>query len=104
MDNNVITRSEHEEFSRRLDEEAKRLRARLDIVERTLSDMRTLTISVERLATNMESMLKEMDSQGKRLAKLEGRDGEKWRIIITNFIIAIVMLLVGLMVKGVVPD
>ncbi len=38
--------------------------------------------SVERLATSMESMLKEQERQGKRLETLENRDGEMWRKVV----------------------
>lgn len=38
--------------------------------------------SVEKLATSLQSMVKEQEKQGKRLEILEGRDGEKWRKVI----------------------
>lgn len=38
-----------------------------------------LASSVDKLATNMENMLKEQERQGKRLETLEGCDGEMWR-------------------------
>ena len=50
----LISRNEHEEFM-------------------------ALASSVDKLATNMENMLKEQERQGKRLETLEGCDGEMWR-------------------------
>lgn len=35
-----------------------------------------MNVSIERLAVNMENMLKEQLQQGKRLEQLEARDGE----------------------------
>ena len=43
----------------------------------------SLTASVEKLALNMENMLKEQEAQGNRLEALEDRDGEKWRTMIS---------------------
>lgn len=76
---NPITRAEHEEFRRRLEEENKRQDARIGILEDSVQQIGALATSVEKLALSMQSMLKEQEKQGKRLEVLEGRDGEKWR-------------------------
>ena len=75
----TITRAEHEEFCRRIDEENRRQNRRIELLEENEKHMRTLTAAVERMASNMESMLKEQERQGKRLETLESRDGEMWR-------------------------
>ncbi len=75
----AITRAEHEEFCRRIDEENRRQNRRIELLEEGEQRIATLTASVERLATSMESMLKEQERQGKRLETLESRDGEMWR-------------------------
>ncbi|MDE6917403.1 MAG: hypothetical protein K2P39_11480, partial [Lachnospiraceae bacterium] len=49
-----------------------------------------LTTSVEKLATNMESMLKEQEKQGERLGTLESRDGEMWRKVVSHVVTAVV--------------
>jgi len=88
-----ITRAEHEEFRRametenqRLADEDKRQNRRIDLVEENIRQIGALTTSVEKLAANMESMVKELEKQGKRLDVLEGRAGEKWRSI-TGYIV-----------------
>lgn len=78
----AITRAEHEEFCRRIDEENRRQNRRIELLEEGEQRIATLTASVERLATSMESMLKEQERQGKRLETLEGRDGEMWRKVV----------------------
>ena len=78
----VITRAEHEEFCRRIDEENRRQNRRIELLEEGEQRIATLTASVERLATSMESMLKEQERQGKRLETLESRDGEMWRKVV----------------------
>ncbi len=78
-----ITRVEHEEFARRMETENQRLEdennrqnRRLEALEENVREMSTLATSVEKLAINMEGMLKEQEKQGKRLETLESRDGE----------------------------
>ena len=90
-----ITRAEHDEFCRRLDEENKRQNRRLEIVEDTMRQIGALTTSVEKLAVNMESMLKEQEEQGARLKTLEGRDGEMWRKVLGYAITAVVGIVLG---------
>lgn len=90
-----ITRAEHEEFRRRLEEENKRQDKRIELLEQNVEKMGALTSSVEKLASNMESMLKEQEKQGKRLETLEGRDGEMWRKIVTYAVTAVISIVLG---------
>ena len=61
---NPITRAEHEEFRRRLEEENKRQDARIGILEDSVQQIGALATSVEKLALSMQSMLKEQEKQG----------------------------------------
>ena len=90
-----ITRAEHEEFRKRIEEENKRQNRRLEIVEDTMRQIGALTTSVEKLAVNMEGMLREQEEQSERLRTLEGRDGEKWRKVLGVIVTAIVSAVVG---------
>lgn len=92
---NPITRAEHEEFRRRMEEEHSRVNRRLEILEENTEKLNKLNTSIEKLAVNMESMLKEQVQQGKRLSVLENRDGEKWRSVVGYVITLIVGLAVG---------
>lgn len=69
-----ISREEHEEFKKRLDDENHRQNRRIEVLEESVRQMGVLTTSVEKLATNMENMAKEQEKQGKRLELLEVRD------------------------------
>lgn len=91
----AITRAEHEEFRKRLEEQNKRQDKRIELLEESVRDMGVLTTSVEKLATNIESMVKEQEKQGKRLEVLEGRDGEMWRKVVGYIATAIVGIIVG---------
>lgn len=90
-----ITRAEHEEFKLRLEEENRRQDKRIELLEQNVEKMGSLTTSVEKLATNMESMLREQEKQGKRLETLEGRDGEMWRKIVGHMVTVIVGIVLG---------
>lgn len=91
----TITRAEHEEFSKRLEEWDKRQDQRIELLEESVRDMSALTTSVEKLATNIEGMVKEQEKQGKRLEVLESRDGEMWRKVVGYIITAVVGIIIG---------
>lgn len=96
---NPVTREEHEEFRRRLEEENKRQDTRIGILEDSVRQIGALATSVEKLALSMQSMLKEQEKQGKRLEVLEGRDGEKWRKVMSYIATAIVGVVLGYLFK-----
>lgn len=75
----VISRKEHEEFVRRMEDEHKRVNHRLGDLEDTVRQIGELTASVEKLAISVESMAKSQNRQETRLEELEARDGEMWR-------------------------
>lgn len=100
MESEMITRAEHEEFARRMEDEHKRQAARIKILEENVREMRALTTSVEKLASNMENMVKEQEKQGARLEALEGRDGEKWRTVVSYVLTTIIGLVIGFVVNG----
>lgn len=92
---NPITRAEHEEFRRRMEEENKRQDKRISLLEASTEKLHSLNTSIEKLAANMESMLKEQLRQGKRLEVLENRDGEMWRKVVSHIITVSIGLIVG---------
>lgn len=86
----TISRKEHEEFARRIDEENHRQNSRLNALEETVRQISDLTASVKELAVNMNNMMTEQQKQGKRLEKIEGKDGEMWRTVVTHILTAII--------------
>ena len=100
METDYITRKEHEEFGRRFEEENHRQNERLSLIEKAVNDILiTMQTNVEKLALNMQNMLEEQRSQGKRLETLEKRDGEKWREVVKCAITALVGAVVGYFAK-----
>ena len=92
---NGITREEHEEFVRRIEDERKRTNHRLEDLEDGLRQIQDLTASVERLALSVESMAKSQSKHEERLEKLEGRDGEMWRKVTGYVVTAVIGIVVG---------
>ena len=91
----VISRQEHDEFVKRMQDEHKRLHYRVNEVEKKADVMVDLVRSVERLAAQMENMTEEQAEQGKRLETLENRDGEMWRKVTGYIVTAIIGIVVG---------
>lgn len=90
-----ISRAEHEEFSRRLEEENRRQDKRIELLEENVRELSQLTNTVGKLATSLESMVKEQEKQGKRLETLEGRDGEMWRKVAGYIVTAVIGIVLG---------
>ena len=95
MDDTTISRAEHEEFSKRIEEENHRQYRRIEILEKNMQQLAALTSSVEKLAYSIEGMVKEQESQGNRLERLESKDGEKWRSVSSYVITVIIGLVLG---------
>ena len=89
MNEEFVTKAEHTEFARRIEEEDKRQNARLAKLEESVEQIAELTVSVKELATNMGHMVREQESQGKKLDAIESRDGDKWRKAVSYVLTAI---------------
>ena len=91
----MISRKEHEEFARRMEDEHKRTSHRLAELEETVRQIGELTASVEKLAVSVESMAKSQTKQEARLEELEGRDGQRWRQVTGYVITAVIGIVIG---------
>lgn len=102
MENTPISRAEHEAFAQLMASENQRLRdedtrqnKRIDLLEENVKEISALATSVNKLATNMESMVKIQEQQGTRLSTLESRDGEMWRKVVGYIVTAVVGIVLG---------
>ncbi len=93
MDAVIAWRMESE--NKRLADENDRQNRRLDLLEESAREISALATSMEKLATNMEGMVKVQEQQGKRLETLESRDGELWRKVVGYVGTAIIGIVVG---------
>lgn len=90
-----ITRAEHEEFKKRLEEENRRQDRRIELLENQTREISALATSVEKLALSIDRMTKEQEQHSKRLEVLEGRDGELWRAVVKYAVTAAAGILAG---------
>ncbi len=78
---NYITRAEHTEYVKRMEDEHKRLHNRLVAVEDATKDMHELIKNVGIMATNMEHMVNEQRNQNERLERLEKTPINSWNTV-----------------------
>jgi hypothetical protein len=90
-----ITRAEHEEFRRRIEQEDHRQNRRIDLLENNVQQIGDIATSVEKMAVSLQSMVKEQEQQGKRLEALESRDGEMWRKVVGHVVTAVISIVIG---------
>ena len=94
-----ITRAEHEEFRRRMEEEHKRQNSRILSLEEQTATITDLVVSVKELAMSVKQMAEAQKVQGEKLERLEERDGEMWRKAIGYVVTAIIGIVIGFVFK-----
>lgn len=99
MEEPCVTRVEHKEFVKRMEDEHERQNARLRLLEEQTKQFTDIALSVRELAISIKQMAETQKEQGERLEKLEGRDGETWRKVAGYVITTLVGAAVALMLK-----
>ena len=94
-----ITRHEHEEYVKRMEQAHKGMNARIKDLEGEVKEITDLTISINNLALSVDSMAKEQKKQGEQLESLKARDGERWRTVTAYVITAVIGILIGFVFK-----
>ncbi len=84
----------------RIRDEDRRQNRRLELLEESIKAIQELTISVHTLAHDMQQMLEEQRSQGKRLGQLEDEPAKSWKQAKTTLITAALSALAGSLVSG----
>ena len=92
---NFVLKEVFEETLKRMEDENTRQNNMIQTLEDSIGQILNLTSSVERLATNMEHMVKEQQEQGERLKVLEARDGDMWRKVVSYSITAVLSIVIG---------
>lgn len=102
MDNDFLTRREHEEFEKRMvlecqrrEDEDHRQNKRLEKLEETISRIEGLTVAIEKMTVSIGTMATELKSQGERLEAIEAKPGKKWETLVSDIIKLIVAAAVG---------
>lgn len=78
-----------------MEEDHERTSKRLSILEETVKRIGELTVSIEKLATNMQNMTDVQKEQGQKLEALEARDGQMWRKVVGHLVTSIISIIVG---------
>ena len=99
-----ITRAEHTEFVKRMEEENKRQNNRITSAENSLEVCKELASSVERLAENMASMKEELANQGTRLQTLEKKPGDRWETVLKTALTTIVSSLAAMVFAAIIAN
>ena len=102
MEMNYVSRQEHNEFARRIDEENTRQNRRIQLLEDNVRQINAQTVSVEKMAVNMGNMLEEQKKQGKRLEELEKEPAESYKHIKMAIITSVISTIVGALIGAVV--
>lgn len=78
MDNDFISRREHDEYVKRMEDEHHRINHRLVNLEKIVNQIQEMNSNISELATNMKYILEEQREQGKRLDKIEDEPKTAW--------------------------
>lgn len=100
-----VTRVEYEEFTRRMDDEHNRQNHRISEIEGNFRQLQALTLSIEKMALNVENMDKSIKRQWEHIEKLEETPKSNWNKLKDGILgaiasaigVAIVMALVNFM-------
>lgn len=84
-----VTRVEHLEFAKRVEEENTRQNHRLTKLEQSFDHLNRLTIAVERMAVSMDNMSGKQADMAERLRELEKEPADRWRQLKSGIIGAI---------------
>lgn len=102
MPDEYLTRHEHNEFAKRMEEanqrivdENKRQNERLKNIDGRLDKIQELIVSIQQIATNVKSLTEEMQRQGGRLEALEAKPGKRWEAVVDKVLMLIIGGVVG---------
>lgn len=90
-----ITREEHEAVISRIDAEDSRQNQRIEKLEDAVQNIAKLTVSVEKLAVNMDRMVREQEKTANRLTALEQEPADNWRKAVWVILTALIGAAVG---------
>lgn len=97
-----VTKVEHEEFTKRMEDEHCRQNARISELEENFRQIHALTLSIEKMAMNVENMAKELKRQGDHIEKLEEAPSRNWNKLQEGILGAVAAAIGGAIVLAVV--
>lgn len=100
MEQTFVTEREFNLSNQRIADENHRQNERINMLETNYAIVQQLAVQMERLATNMETMAKELTRQGTKLNELEMKPSKRWDLVVTSLITGVVGAIVGMAMKG----
>lgn len=97
-----ISRVEHEEFCKRLEEENRRQNHRIDELEKTTQEIHTMSKSLVVMCEKMNTLNESMDTLKDKVEVLEHEPLDTWNKIKGAVITAIASGLVGIIIGNLV--
>ena len=96
---NFVPREVYNEHMKRIDDENNRQNKRIGMLEDSTKQIMDIAASVRELAISIKQMAETQEKQGKRLEKLEEKDGVMWRQIVGYVVTGIVGIVLGFIFK-----
>lgn len=84
-----ITRPEHDEFARRMEEEHRRTNKRLELLEENVRQLTDLTVAVRELTVNVGNLAEKQGDMVSRVDALEKEPGKNWSALKSGILGAI---------------
>ena len=97
-----ITREEHKEFAKRMEADNHRQDKRIEVLEENVRQIGALTVSVEKMASSVENMAKELGNQGERLAELKKVPGRNWDTLKSGLLGALATAVAGGVIASII--
>lgn len=102
MADEFITEKDLEHRLKSIEDENHRQNQRIEALEGQYAMVNQLAIGVERLATNMESMAKELARQGDQLNDVVMQPAKKWDSAVLAAVTTIIGTVIGMLLKGLI--
>lgn len=95
----ALTRAEHNEFAKRMEDEHNRQNKRISDLENTAEQNSKLIVSIEKIATNVENLQKQYVSLSDDVESIKNRDGDNWRKMLWFVGTTVVGIIIGFLLK-----
>ena len=97
----VLTRAEHNEFAKRMEDEHSRQNKRISDLESAVEQNSKLIVSIEKIATNVENLQKQYVSLSDDVESIKNRDGDNWRKMLWFVGTTVLGIIIGFLLKQV---
>lgn len=97
----ALTRAEHNEFAKRMEDEHNRQNKRISNLENTAEQNSKLIVSIEKIATNVENLQKQYVSLSDDVESIKNRDGDNWRKMLWFVGTTVLGIIIGFLLRQV---